>query len=421
MNIIYFLLFHAINSITASHHEPIDALFRNDSSSELNRPLNAQSLTSKEEYWLLSLDGGGERGILHLETLAKLEEITGQRVVDMFDGIAGTSIGGIIAILLTVPDPLNPSQPKYRPRQLLDIFFEKRYQMFQPKWFSFGGLLRTRYKTRGMKDFLFDMVGGNTLKNRWLPTVLVTHDLSTFGIRTFSSIDEDDYLAKDIAMASAAAPTYYRPQQVFPLDKPDSSGHFVSDGGTCMTSPTHAGIAMLKKHYKIEQKQIHVLALGTGISNTPIANNHLQRGNGLSWASVLTDLLIYGQQHTDINIASLHLGKRYHRFSPLLDPHLITFDSLSDANGHGMLKANQKMREDRKEEFDEIAEKLKAKASFSAKKTREVKYSPLTIYSPNNALQNFVSWASCWCRSSLNQFSCRNLLLRSFKNIFPLR
>jgi hypothetical protein len=224
-----------------------------------------------------------------------------------------------------------------------------------------------------MKDFLFDMVGGNTLKNRWLPTVLVTHDLSTFGIRTFSSIDEDDYLAKDIAMASAAAPTYYRPQQVFPLDKPDSSGHFVSDGGTCMTSPTHAGIAMLKKHYKIEQKQIHVLALGTGISNTPIANNHLQRGNGLSWASVLTDLLIYGQQHTDINIASLHLGKRYHRFSPLLDPHLITFDSLSDANGHGMLKANQKMREDRKEEFDEIAEKLKAKASFSAKKQEKLR------------------------------------------------
>lgn len=424
MIIIYFLLFCAANQITALHaalhQEPIDSLFRPQLKRSPSIQLSVSESSSKKEYWLLSLDGGGERGILHLATLAELEERTGKRIVDMFDGVAGTSIGGIIAILLTLPDPSDPTQPKYRPKQLLDIFFEKRYQMFQPKWFSFGGLLRTKYKTRGMQDFLFDMAGGNTLKNRWIPTVLVTHALNTSpGLKTFSSIDEDDYLAKDIAMATAAAPTYYRPQYVTPLGKKDSPGYFVSDGGTCMTSPTHAGIAMLKKHYKIKAKQIHVLALGTGISNMPVDNTSLRRGSGLSWASVLIDLLISGQQHADINTASLHLGERYHRFSPFLDPHLISFDSLSDANGNAMLEANQKMLEDRKVEFDAIGEKLKKSAL--TKEKREVEDSPLIISSPNTALQNFVSWASCWCRSSLNQFSCRNLLLRSFKNIFPLR
>ncbi len=406
MNIIYFkqkivifsLVFFCISTTAyAIHKDTIHPMFDTEGSN--NRSLttdSCHSLSPPKEYWLLSLDGGGERGILHLKTLAELEKRTGKRIVDMFDGIAGTSIGGIIATLLTAPDPNNPLKPRYSPQELLDIFFAKRFVMFQPKWFSFNGLLRTKYKTRGMQYFLFSMLGGNTFKNRWLPTVLVTHDLNSYGVRPFSSIDDDDYFAKDIAMATAAAPTYYKPQQIFPINKPNSPGYFVSDGGTCMSTPTHAGIAMLQKHYNAKPEQIHVLSLGTGLSNVPFNSNNLRSGRGFSWINVLADMLILGQQSTDINVASLFLGNRYHRFNPLLEPRLITFDNLSDANGEALLKANKKMLEDRDEEFSKLAKDLSRSADSKEAKTVQDLSIPITFQS--NFFQNSFLWLIGWHR-----------------------
>ena len=49
---------------------------------------------------VLSLDGGGIRGLVQLEILMQLEEATGRKVTDLFDWIIGTSTGGIIALAL---------------------------------------------------------------------------------------------------------------------------------------------------------------------------------------------------------------------------------------------------------------------------------------------------------------------------------
>lgn len=418
MIMVYLYLIFIATQINASHQEVVDSFFKSsDSIEEYAKHAHTQISTAQKEYWLLSLDGGGERGILHLATLAELEKKTGQRIVDMFDGIAGTSIGGIIAILLTIPDPSDSTKPKYTAKELLDIFFEKRYQMFQPKWFSFNGFFRTKYKTRGMKDFLFNMLEGNTLKNRWLPTTIVTHDLSTFSIRTFSSIDNDDYFAKDIAMATAAAPTYYKPQKIIPINKPHAPTYFVSDGGTCMSSPTHAGIAMLKKIHHINSKKIHVLSLGTGFVNQPFDNSNLCRGSGLEWFHVIVNLLMLGQQNTDIHVASLNHGKNYHRFNPFITPDLMTFDSLSDTSGKAILQANQQMLIDRAEEFNQIAEKLKILAE--SKEKRIVQDLPHSIISRNSSLQNVISWLSCWCRANINKFFLSKMQIwQNIKAIF---
>lgn len=385
-------LFFICTILSAAHKDDIHPMFEIDETEKSHNLITSPP----KEYWLLSLDGGGERGILHLKTLAELEKRTGKRIVDMFDGIAGTSIGGIIATLLTAPHPNDPSKPRYTPQELLDIFFAKRFVMFQPKWFSFNGLLRTKYKTSGMKQFLFYMLGHNTFKNRWIPTILATHDLNTYNMRLFSSIDDDDYFAKDIAMATAAAPTYYKPQHIFPIDNPTSTSYFVSDGGTCMSTPTQAGIAMLIKHYDAKFDEIHVLSLGTGISTTPFCSKSLLRGGIVHWISVLVDLLIHGQQNTDVNIARFFFGNRYHRFNPILKPDLITFDNLSDANGAAVLKANEKMLEERNEEFSQIANTLSKLAENKQKRTIHDLSGPTILQT--SPLQNFLFWLIGWNR-----------------------
>ena len=56
---------------------------------------------------ILSLDGGGIRGLVQLEILMQLEEATGRKVTDLFDWIIGTSTGGIIALALVYGESLN--------------------------------------------------------------------------------------------------------------------------------------------------------------------------------------------------------------------------------------------------------------------------------------------------------------------------
>ena len=72
-------------------------------------------------------------------------------IIGLFDCVSGTSVFGIIACVLTMPDPLNPEKPKYTAQDLLDIFCARKTDFFKSKWQSFGGLFGTRYKTKSLQ------------------------------------------------------------------------------------------------------------------------------------------------------------------------------------------------------------------------------------------------------------------------------
>jgi Patatin len=78
---------------------------------------------------ILSLDGGGLRGIISAEVLKyveqKLQDFTGNsdaRIADYFDLIAGTSAGGILTALYLCPDPENPLRPRCSAQEVYDFF-----------------------------------------------------------------------------------------------------------------------------------------------------------------------------------------------------------------------------------------------------------------------------------------------------------
>eukprot|EP00160_Parvularia_atlantis_P016592 Unigene5339_Nuclearia_a/m.16374 Unigene5339_Nuclearia_a/g.16374 ORF Unigene5339_Nuclearia_a/g.16374 Unigene5339_Nuclearia_a/m.16374 type:complete len:184 (-) Unigene5339_Nuclearia_a:1020-1571(-) len=80
---------------------------------------------------VLSIDGGGVRGLMPLYFLAMLEERTGKSCTDLFDMFAGTSVGGLIVMSLNVPDPeSDPPRPKHSARQLYDWFKENAPLLF---------------------------------------------------------------------------------------------------------------------------------------------------------------------------------------------------------------------------------------------------------------------------------------------------
>lgn len=310
------------------------------------------------QRWLLSLDGGGVRGLMQLHALAELERRTGKTIPEMFDGIAGTSIGGIIACLLTLPDPKYPTRPKYSARDLLTIFQENLGNLFVSKWQSFGGLFRTRYKTSSIKSVLDKLLKDNTFKDRLLPVVLVTHDLNLNEERLISTTDEEDFLTKHVAMATGAAPTYFKPQHVFPINISNSRGYVLSDGGTCMNNPTLPGLALMRAHYGVEANAVKVLSLGTGIKSTTCMKDGLFRGGILKWGKAIADTCIAGQSSAANHLTRAYCGDYYYRFNPVLAQENMRLDDISERNQDALFAAYHRMLLEQSEKFDTVVKEL---------------------------------------------------------------
>src|SRR5512133_1606572 len=78
---------------------------------------------------VLSVDGGGIRGVIPAMVLADLEERTGKHTAELFDLIAGTSTGGIIALALTVPD--KDGKPRWMAADLVDLYLIEGPRIFE--------------------------------------------------------------------------------------------------------------------------------------------------------------------------------------------------------------------------------------------------------------------------------------------------
>lgn len=83
---------------------------------------------------ILSIDGGGIRGIIPAMILARIERRTGRRITEMFDLIAGTSTGAILALGLTVPQNRKGTRPKYGANQLVSFYEEDGRKVFHAFW-----------------------------------------------------------------------------------------------------------------------------------------------------------------------------------------------------------------------------------------------------------------------------------------------
>ncbi|MEI6188335.1 MAG: patatin-like phospholipase family protein, partial [Alphaproteobacteria bacterium] len=301
--------------------------------------------------WLLSLDGGAIRCTMYLRTLVALEEATNQPIVNLFDGIAGTSMGGIIACMLTMPHPDNSSRPKYFAKDILDVILANRTQIFDPNRCSLKGILTPRYKYKSVRKILSNEFGKNNYKNRLLPTVIVANDLTTHSGVCFATTDDLDFYTEDLAMATGAALTCYNPQTITSLCA--SRTYTLSDGGTAMNNPTFAGIKLLQEYYKIPIEKINVFSMGAGILSL---NNDSRFTDGLlSWGPQIGEIFMKGQLSTIDYMASIFLKDRYHRFNPYLEKeNIVWMDDISDSGMKKLKKISADMLRSKKEELDDI-------------------------------------------------------------------
>jgi len=106
-----------------------------------------------EQIGILAIDGGGISGIIPARILAEMEEVSGQPIARMFDLIAGTSTGGILALGLTKPD--REGNPQYSARELVKLYQEEGGTIFSRSvwhWLRALGVLEEEQIHRHRKE-----------------------------------------------------------------------------------------------------------------------------------------------------------------------------------------------------------------------------------------------------------------------------
>ena len=266
---------------------------------------------------VLSIDGGGIRGLIPALVLAEIESRTGQRIADLVDMIAGTSTGGILACALGKPDPLPASE-------IAALYVEEGPKIFDRSLLkqitSLGGYLDERYSDKGLVQALERYLADTPMNAATLPLLLTAYDTEARAIHLLRSEGEHSGASMvDAAHATSAAPTYFEPVHL--------DGACLIDGGVFATNPALVAFAELRGKLDL------LLSLGTGEHTRPLPCAKGKDWGQLEWARPIIDVVFDGgQDAVDMQLRAL-LPDDYVRLQTQLEK---ASDDLDDASSDNL-------------------------------------------------------------------------------------
>ncbi|WVZ64387.1 hypothetical protein U9M48_013908 [Paspalum notatum var. saurae] len=272
---------------------------------------------------VLSIDGGGIRGLIPTVILAfleeKLQELDGPdaRLADYFDMIAGTSTGGLIAAMLAAPDKETKLRTRNSPmpaEKIKEFYLDYGPKIFERRrpcpgevvlskvsnWLgllddvpsSISLLMGPRYNGSALRETINKYMGNLTIADTLTGILVTAHEINHPGCLLFSSYPhhqdqnpplppeaiKSKYKLADICIATTAAPTYF-PAHSFQVSgsSSNSSGrkHHLVDGGLSANNPTLDAIWRTAQHrahrrrpVAVDFENLTVLSIGNDDSET---------------------------------------------------------------------------------------------------------------------------------------------------------
>ena len=312
---------------------------------------------------ILAIDGGGIRGVIPAIVLADLEQRTGRRTAELFDLIAGTSTGGILACGLTRRG--EGDGPAFSAADLIGLYESEGPEIFHRSLLrtiaSVGGLADERYDDRGLTTALARYLDGVRLSETATDLLVTAYEIErreAFFFRSTRAREDPghDFALVDVARATAAAPTYFEPVRVTASD--GGEGYALVDGGLFALNPAMTAYADLAADGRADEIEL-VVSLGTG-SHTrrlPVAD---ARGWGaIEWAHPLIDIVFDGLAQTvDYELRQILGPERYVRVQTRLDEASDALDDAGDRNLEALRREGARLVAERDADLDRIARAL---------------------------------------------------------------
>jgi patatin-like phospholipase/acyl hydrolase len=336
---------------------------------------------------VLSIDGGGVRGIIPARVLVELERLAGAPITKLFDVIAGTSTGGIIALLLAHPGA--PGAGPLGAAALLELYHSEMQRIFPQvavrevrEWWDeqtahtafsqrLGAALlphhygNARYLPTGLEDALERMLGDARLSDATVDVVIPAYDMRGRRPVLFRSAEaragrEPDLEMRIVARATSAAPTYFPP-----LRLADESGERVLvDGGLVANNPVMLAYfdALERSH---GDREVVIVSLGTGLA--PEETTTYEEIWSRTWPSLAMGLLgVVFDGTSELSselvrriIDSAAADHRYWRFQTQLHGCGAHLDDASPENAACLFALAEALVLDQKDELQQVAAALR--------------------------------------------------------------
>jgi patatin-like phospholipase/acyl hydrolase len=298
-----------------------------------------------ERVKILSIDGGGIRGIIPALVLAEIERRTGRRTSASFDLIAGTSTGGLLACALAKPGAA-PAE------ELVALYEEEGPRIFSRSvWqriHSGEGLLDEKYDAAGLEDVLARYLGEARLRDTTTDILVTAYDTDGRSPEFFKSARAREDAARDaplreVARATAAAPTYFQPALV--------DGRPLIDGGVFAVNPGMCALAEVRRYSP--DAEVVLVSLGTGQLTRPFPYDEVKDWGLVEWARPLIDVVFDGASDVvDYQLTQLLGEQRFFRFQTELVGASDDLDDASESNLRALRRTGERLIEERAQDLD---------------------------------------------------------------------
>ena len=327
----------------------------------------------KTKTRILSIDGGGIKGIVpavvlsHLEKcLKRLSNNPNARIVDYFDLFSGTSTGAIIIAGLLTPD--NHNRPKYSISEIIDLYINNSEVIFNASLLqeikSVSGLVNVKYDPQGIESVFDEYFGNTQLKDLLKPTLIPVYELSRgknyfFRQQKAQVSERHNYYLKDLLRSATAAITYFPPSQISTVN--NKSKRCFIDGGVFANNPAISAYAEFRYHNpELHAKDSMMLSLGTGSQVTHLDCNITANWGATDWhheGGFMISNAISSVSHYQLN-AVYDNKPNYLRLDALFDDtHLSSMDNTKKDYLEYLVSLGESIANERRTDIEDFAQK----------------------------------------------------------------
>lgn len=234
----------------------------------------------EDRFNILSLSGGGVRGIYTSQVIFELETRFSTQMHKHVDLFCGTSIGGILAIGLAAEIPANELLGKLKKHRKL-IFPEQKNYCYIPFSGKIAGFIKNlflpQFDPKALKRVLVKIFGTKKIKDLKHNILVPSIDYTTGTLRSFKTphssnfYQDQNHSLVDVCLATAAAPTYFPNHEI-------GSNRYV-DAGIVINNPMLMGLIEAQSVFKIPLNKIHILSIGNmGQKKAANHSNSINKG-----------------------------------------------------------------------------------------------------------------------------------------------
>jgi len=275
----------------------------------------------RNEFRILALSGGGYLGLYTAVVLAQLEQKLGEPLGRRFDLMAGTSVGGLLAMALAFEVPMVA---------IVELFLNRGEEIFSARRKPSGAVTRLidlgrsvmgpKYSGAALRAELQRLFGDRTLGQAIHAVVIPAVDVTRSETKVFktphveASCGDETCRVVDVTMATCAAPAYFPSVPI--------AGRLYADGGLFAVAPDQVAMHEAEHFMRVKPAQVRMVSIGTATAGYQPTEELDPQAGAVGWLTdgrLILTLISVQQQHVQA-IMEDRLGDRYLRLDARWPP-----------------------------------------------------------------------------------------------------